>query len=627
MFLSSRLGIFLGLIVSASTGWGAATPAPAAAAEPERPADAFFAPITFTQPELSPDGTKICALMRFDHGHYALNLIDVATKQTRTLIKQPGWTVVNFWFKSNDLMLLLLESDLGVRQFQSLDLRIEKVKPIEGVERLSGLILLNALPDEPEEMLFAAWSQLGNRSGEAFRFNLRTGRIKIVEDDPGDVARWITNRKGEAIAATGVAGIKEPFFYWRTKKGEPWKRIVLSATMRSFGVAPDQRRLVVQDFEGTPTGRICYYDPGTGLKEEVAAARDVEATAYQFWGRNPELAALSYRTTERQVQFINEDARAADEWLAKALPDTERTYHSFSADHKLAILFAHNARNPGVFCLANLETRKLTVFGTSYPKINPTKTARARPFEFVSKDGHKLFGEVLLPTGVEKPPLIVLPGARLDGPTALGGFDFAGQFFASRGFAVARIDHRGTDGYGQTASIAGDFQIGTGMVQDIVEGMRVLSEKGWADPQRIGIVAEGWGGLIAFHLAAQLPKLRAFVNFSVPLRLEAYQSIAAFSTSGRGEEKLIAEIGGKKAARSYLDSIEPLSAAKKLMVPSLHYANEDYVKAAKELQTLLQGRGLDCEMGVDVLKPKKRGEWMQVSERYEAAATFFAQRL
>ncbi|OYV00899.1 MAG: hypothetical protein CFE26_23470, partial [Verrucomicrobiales bacterium VVV1] len=119
------------------------------AAEPTSPpaADVFFAPPTFHLPKLSPDGTKLCALTRFDDRHYALTLIGLTSKQTTTIIKAPELTVLNYWWKSDDLLLAMIEGEGGRRLFQTVDLKNGQLRALDSFEVYGRIEFVSDLPD------------------------------------------------------------------------------------------------------------------------------------------------------------------------------------------------------------------------------------------------------------------------------------------------------------------------------------------------------------------------------------------------------------------------------------------------------------------------------------------------
>jgi hypothetical protein len=601
------------------------------APSPVSPAEAFFQPLDFALPKLSPNGTKLCAMTRVDEaGHYQLTLIELPSLKSRPVLKTEGMSVINFWWKTDSLLLTLQAGGLG-REFESLDLNTMKVTTLGDIRSYWFIALENELPDDPERMLFS-----GRPVGAGLNLltiNLRNGREQTIEEYQNGVSSWLTNRTGQAIGAWGRDGKPDNYFLLgRSGPGAKWQKRSFTGNllpeMIPLAVAPDQRRLIVKDYRNNPTARICYYDPAADKLEEVVAARDVEPEGVTSWGRDQNAAAITYRSDVRHSHFIIPEAESFRRWIETKLPGTIVTEYSFSRSNDRIIVYARTDRNPGVYLLADQTTKKLTPLGTCYRGINPAKMSPTRHFRFTAADGLPLTGRITLPTGIAQPPLIVMMGPKLEGPATNGEFDNVAQFFASRGYATARIFYRGTTGFGRDFSAAGDFQIKTGIAQDLTAGIKWLAAQGWIDGARVAAFAEERGGLIAFPLAARSGLFKALVNFNTPMDIGQY-TITNYATSDRSQEELFAAIGGRKPAEAYEKSVYPLPEVEHLTIPSFHYYDlegDRFPEDGFALQAKLKKGGQVHEVlfgkpAKQILK-EKQFYWKETAQHYAAAADF-----
>jgi dipeptidyl aminopeptidase/acylaminoacyl peptidase len=87
--------------------------------------------------------------------------------------------------------------------------------------------------------------------------------------------------------------------------------------------------------------------------------------------------------------------------------------------------------------------------------------------------------------------------------------DLAVQFFASRGYAVLRVNFRGSTGYGRRFLLAGYKQNGLDVQDDITAGVRHLIAEKIADPDRIAIYGLSYGGYAALAGLAFTPEIYA----------------------------------------------------------------------------------------------------------------------
>ena len=133
-----------------------------------------------------------------------------------------------------------------------------------------------------------------------------------------------------------------------------------------------------------------------------------------------------------------------------------------------------------------------------------------KPISYMSRDGHTIHGYLTLPKGVEPKnlPAIVRPHG---GPSARDIWRFRPdiQFLANRGYAVLKMNFRGSTGYGRDFWTAGFKKWGKEMQDDISDGVQWLINEGIADPERIGIYGGSYGGYATLAGLAFSPDLYA----------------------------------------------------------------------------------------------------------------------
>lgn len=612
------------------------------AADPASPpgADIFFAPPTFRLPSLSPDGSKLCALTRFDDRHYALTLISLTSKQVTTLIKADELTVVSYWWKSDDLLLAMIEGEGGRRLFQTVDLKSGKLRALDSLEVYWGIEFVSDLPDDPEQMLFrlATGSAL-----EVKKINLRTGRETAVESAPANITEWCINRTGDALAGYGFDPDKERWFIiWRTSVGAKWQRrespYRQPLMIVPIAVAPDQQRIIAIDYTHSPTGSVGYLDPATGGTQELFAPAEIEPSRHLTWGDHRQVVAVAYDGSKSTVRYFDPEVGRAHEWLEAALPGTRRTTVSVSRDQSKALIYAETDRTAGMYCLADFNTKKVAVLRSSMSGLNPASLAPSRFFRFSSSDDLPITGRITLPAGVAQPPLVLFIGPALQGPRSEAAFNPVAQFLASRGYATARIDHRGTQGFSRTFSAAGDLQSGTGTVRDYTAAKAWLAAQGWIDPDRVAVIGDHLGGFVAFQLATLPGFARALVNLETPTDAHEW-SIGMFITSPRHPQEVLDEIGGTKAFYSYRELVSPFKVAGKLTTPSFHYYSK-FENGTDRSSRALESRGLEASLkklgkpfefiSAEPVSRKtsvQTTDWRQTVQCYEAIAAFLGKEL
>lgn len=133
-----------------------------------------------------------------------------------------------------------------------------------------------------------------------------------------------------------------------------------------------------------------------------------------------------------------------------------------------------------------------------------------------SPDGRDVEGLVTYPVsyapGTRVPLLVVVHGgpagvflqSYTGGPTP---YPVAG--FAAHGYAVLRVNPRGSSGYGYDFRAANYRDWGRGDYQDIQSGVDALIAKGVVDPERMGVMGWSYGGYMTSWTITQTSRFKA----------------------------------------------------------------------------------------------------------------------
>jgi dipeptidyl-peptidase-4 len=119
---------------------------------------------------------------------------------------------------------------------------------------------------------------------------------------------------------------------------------------------------------------------------------------------------------------------------------------------------------------------------------------------FQTNDGARLHAAVYRAPAATRAPIIVAvyggPHAQIVVDSWALTVDLRAQALAMRGFAVLKVDNRGSAGRGLVFEGAIAGRLGDLEIRDQVEGVRWLAGLGFADPARVGIYGWSYGGYL-----------------------------------------------------------------------------------------------------------------------------------
>ena len=380
---------------------------------------------------------------------------------------------------------------------------------------------------------------------------------------------------------------------------------------------------------------------------------------------NVSLVRWNVRTLEERVVFTEPDAdlqsallsEAGDPLAAISFPGLPKTVALHPAVDRVLELV--RVRHPGP-ALVSVKTANaaLTRFVV---EVFDESRARAALLvalpegtveEFDASDAGRRFGEDFSPTRAVRIPArdgLVLPGLLTvprepngAGPPPLvlmvhGGpwlyyrwtFDPFAQLLASHGYAVLKVNYRGSAGFGNRFREAAVGELAGRVQEDIEDAFEWAVRAGHADRTRLAMYGDSFGGFCVLNamIRGRLP-VRAGVVLNGVVDSEAMVDENTFSAEGRA---LWAKYLGTRdpvEMKRILREVSPLRLAERIRAPVLFVTgNADRVvqsRHAAALASELRERGQTAEVlsfpreGHSIARPEN------VIEAYRAMADFLA---
>ncbi len=185
---------------------------------------------------------------------------------------------------------------------------------------------------------------------------------------------------------------------------------------------------------------------------------------------------------------------------------------SFGPDQQAAALVSSPHLPEEVF-LFNGKTLVQKTF-TNQPVLQTLQLGEVEKVSFNSQDGTPIEGFLIKPPGFvagqKYPTILDIHG----GPQAQYDFrfHFEAQLYAANGYLVVHPNPRGSTGYGQAFCLAIWRDWGGPDFDDVMAAVDDAIERGWADPQRLGVTGWSYGGILTNHVITKTDRFKAAIT-------------------------------------------------------------------------------------------------------------------
>lgn len=490
---------------------------------------------------------------------------------------------------------MLLSSPNGVEEFSG----------IGGTIRLTSdavVFMIDPLAGDERNILVSAMQPTTDPLTHVEKLDIYNRRRTTVASAPVRNATFAVDNSGEVRFARGSGYDNVSKLYYRDGRGQDWRLINDQAksglVMNALGFSVDGKTAyLVTDVPGGPDA-ILAYDPATDTRTQLL--RDPVADPWNVIERldSTEPAGAWFMSDGIRSRFFDEASPTARLYrsLEKAFPGQALAVTSTTKDGRLAMLQIWSDRNNGDFYLFDTVKKDAALVYSRREWIDPAKVPASRAIQVTARDGMKLHGYLTLPMGKEKQlPLVVLPHGGPFGIFDAWGFDDDSQMLVEAGYAVLRLNFRGSGNYGRDYKNAGAREWGRAMQDDLTDATRWAIDQQIADPSRICIYGASYGGYAALMGAAREPSLYACaVGYVGVYDLEKmHKDDAAYSRSWKSWTN--DWLGDRNA----LAEVSPVNLAGRIKVPVFLAAGGQDERApvehTRKMEKALQAAGVPVE--------------------------------
>ncbi|MCC3859938.1 alpha/beta hydrolase family protein [Pseudemcibacter aquimaris] len=270
-----------------------------------------------------------------------------------------------------------------------------------------------------------------------------------------------------------------------------------------------------------------------------------------------------------QVAGVNEDAstkvtitdtESGADVIMPPLPAGDLRSVNFTDDSRKMVFYINSDTSPSNLYVHEIGTDTATrLTNSGNPDIDENILVPSEVVRFKSYDGLEIPGLLYKPkqaSATNKVPAIVYVHGGPGGQSRKG-YNPTVQHLVNNGYAVMRINNRGSSGYGKTFYHMDDKKHGDVDLKDVVYNKYYLQSLDWVDADKIGVMGGSYGGYMVMAAMAFTDEFNVGVNiFGVTNWVRTLKSIPAHWEAAR--KGLYDELGDPETDEERLHNISPV---------------------------------------------------------------------
>ena len=424
---------------------------------------------------------------------------------------------ISGYFWPNNEQLVFLKDDAGDENFHLFGVDIDGSNPISFTD-FDGVRaqIIDDLPDQ-KDFIIIGLNKRNKQVFDPYRLNLKSGKISILAENPGNIQGWMFDHEGKLRIATAIVDGVNTSLLYRDSEQEEFKTIVTTNFKEGFSpqfFTFDNKNIIGTSNLGRDKSVVVEFDPSKGKEvKELYGNEDYDVGGVAYSRKRKVITAAYYNSWKSERHFFDQQSKALFEKVQNHLPGYEISVSGMSDDENIFIIRTYSDKSLGAYFIYNAKEDNLDKIVEVSPWIDENEMSNQLPISYNSRDGLKINGYLTLPKGYDMEnakdlPVIINPHG---GPWARDewGFNPEIQFLANRGYAVLQMNFRGSVGYGRKFWEASFKKWGREMQDDITDGTQWLIDQGIADKKRIAIYGGSYGGYATLMGLVKEPQLYA----------------------------------------------------------------------------------------------------------------------
>lgn len=355
------------------------------------------------QPELSPDGRLLAYIAPDKNNILQVWVRTVGAQDDHPITSDKKRGINEFMWTYDGEHLAYLQDTDGDENFHLYATNVKTgrtrdLTPYRGIQAQP----VGADPSVPDEVL-VGMNLKDKRKHDVYRINLKTGAVRFVAANPGNVSSWEGDAQLRVRAAMATSLDGTYTLLARETANGPWK------TMRHWGLgedgeivgfSADGRTLYATGSIGANATQLVAFDVATGHATVIAEDPEYDVQQVFVHPVKKTIQAVSFYKERKEWKVLDESV-AADFEAIKNIRRGDFYIENRDLNDKTWLVTFDTDDGPIYYYAYDRETKKATLMFSHRHELENLSLAEMNPINFESRDGLTIHGYMTLPVGVE----------------------------------------------------------------------------------------------------------------------------------------------------------------------------------------------------------------------------------
>lgn len=387
---------------------------------------------------------------------------------------------------------------------------IKKKKSVKGWAEI-----ISTLPEDEDYILISSMPQESDGLvATVHKLNINNGRMSgILATTPAADSKFYADRKGNVRVAIGLNKEyqRRVFIYNDEQEWTELDHSNYGSGFTPLALNDEGSKLFILDDLGQDKNGLFALDLKTGERKHIYTDENVDI--HDIVHSVDKDSVYAMQLEDGYPSYLMFSEKNAEAQMFKQLLGTFQGYRieitSRDEEGNLWLIKASNDLTAGSFYLLDRTTGQFRLLFSNYANVDQKLLSESIPIKFTASDDVVVNGYVTYPVSVpetQNVPLVVLVHG---GPHSRDywKFDREVQLLASQGYAVLRVNFRGSSGYGKKFYFSGRKQWGDRIQKDIIEGTKWVIAQGGIQADKVCVMGTSFGAYSAVQSSLMAPDL------------------------------------------------------------------------------------------------------------------------